>query len=283
MPQKGKRFTMKKFFALLFLISFLFIPFQKLAAQEGHDISSSKSRSKVLLGADLVSRYIWRGMQFGGNSPSIQPYFTYQIGGFEAGVWGAFSISGSNHSEEVDLHVSQSFAKKMFTVTLTDYFFPDDFADYDYFDYCNHTTGHILEGTLAYNGTKKFPLTVLVATNFFGADAARIEDDPSSPEFNQKTGIQYSTYFEFGYPFQFKNVDINTFIGFNATTPRKANESTGYIGETGFYGTGFGVVNLGFTASKSVQITTKYAMPLTVSLITNPQAGKIFFVFGISF
>ena len=235
------------------------------------------------MGADLMSRYIWRGMQFGGNSPSIQPYFTYQTGGFEAGVWGAFSVSGNNTSEEVDLHISQSFAKDLFTVTLTDYYFPEDFGNYNYFNYRKNSTGHILEGSFAYNGTRKFPLTVLVATNFYGADAARIGNNHNSPDFNRKTGIQYSTYFELGYPFQIKTVAISTFIGFNASTPRKANVDTGYKGETGFYGNGFGVVNLGFTASKVLRITKNYALPLMVSLITNPQSGKIYFVFGISF
>ncbi len=274
---------MKKTIPLFILIFLMWIPFSPLAAQKGHDLLSGKSRSKVLLGADLVSRYIWRGMQFGGNSPSIQPYFTYQTGGFEAGVWGAFSISGNNTSEEVDLHVSQSFANGMFTVTLTDYFFPDDFAGYNYFDYRNHTTGHILEGTVAFNGTKKFPLTLFVATNFYGADAIRTGDDPASPGFNQKTGIQYSTYFELGYPFTWKGIGFSPFLGFNATTPKKANPSTGYKGETGFYGTGFGVVNLGCSASKTLQITKQYALPIMVSLVTNPQAGRIYFVFGISF
>lgn len=267
------------YLCLIALFILPFIPIRALA----YSVNQPHSKSHIFFGADLMSRYIWRGMQFGGNSPSIQPYFTYKTGSFETGVWGAFSLSGKNYSQEVDLHVSQSFAKNMFTVTLTDYFFPEEFGNYDYFDYKNQTTGHILEGSFAFNGTKKFPLTVMVATNFYGDDAARIEDDPNSLDFNKKTGIQYSTYFELSYPFKINLVNINTFIGVNATTPRKADVNTGYKGETGFYGNRFGVVNLGFTASRAIQITNKYALPIMVSLITNPQAKKIYFVFGISF
>ena len=274
---------MRKKIPFLLLALLLVVPFSLIRAQGGHEITPKTSRSHLFLGADLVSRYIWRGMIFGGNSPSIQPSFTYSIKGFEAGAWGAFSLSGSNYSEEVDLHVSQSFAHHMFTVTLTDYFFPSDTGRYNYFQYGKDKTGHIFEGTLAFNGTEKFPLTVLVATNFYGADAIRTGDNPASPDFNRKTGIQYSTYFEFGYPFTWKGVDFNTFLGFNATTPKKADPATGYLGETGFYGNGFGVVNLGFKASKAIPITKKYALPVMVSLMTNPQAGKIYFVFGISF
>lgn len=250
---------------------------------QGHEVTSKAGKSHIFIGADLVSRYVWRGLQLGGAAPNIQPLFTFKTGGFEAGMWGSFSLSGNNYSQEVDLHVSQSFAKDLFTVTVTDYFFPEEFGDYSYFKYGKNVTGHIFEGMLVYNGIEKFPLTVLVATNFYGADAERLADNPYSDDFNNKTGIQYSTYFEFGYPFHLKTIDINTFIGFNATTPKKANASTGYIGETGFYGTGFGVVNLGFTATEAIQITKKYALPLIVSLITNPQSGKIYFVFGISF
>ncbi len=274
---------MRKFLSLTLMMLLFFRPGYELKAQEGHPVLAGQSKSHLALGADVVSRYVWRGAMLGGNSPAVQPFLTYNYGGFEAGVWGSFSLSGSNFSQEVDLHISQTFAKGLFTVTLTDYFFPSDTGNYQYFDYRNQTTGHILEGTFAYNGTDKFPMTFFVATNFFGADAVRIGNDPAGPQFNRKTGIQYSTYFELGYPFTVKGADINAFIGFNATTPRKADEATGYIGESGFYGTGFGVVNLGFTASKAVSLTKKYALPLSVSLMTNPQSGKIFFVFGISF
>jgi hypothetical protein len=122
----------------------------------------------------------------------------------------------------------------------------------------------------------------MVATNFYGADAIRISNDPASPDFDRKTGIQYSTYVELGYAFKVKDLSLNSFMGFNCTTPRKADPSTGYTGEQGFYGNGFGVVNLGITAHKNVIITEKYSLPLSASLITNPQAGKVFFVVGVS-
>ena len=273
---------MKKIYLLSILCVFIFFPSFSFPV-EGQETSSKKNKSHLAIGADLVSRYIWRGSQFGGNAPNVQPSITYDYGGFEAGVWGSFSLSGANTSQEVDLFLSQSFANKMFTVTLTDYFFPVEFGNYNYFKYGKNETGHVFEGSLTYNGTKKLPLTAMIATNFFGADAARIGDNPQSSDFNQKTGIQYSTYLELGYPFQVNKVDVSTFIGFNATTPKKEDTTTGYLGETGFYGNKIGVVNLGFTASKSVQITKKFALPLTVSLITNPESKKIYFVFGISF
>lgn len=270
----------KKIFIVILSVM-VSLPFYNLFAQDENS-NSNTVKSKVSFGADFVSRYVWRGMQFGGNAPNIQPTITYNYGGFEAGVWGSFSLAGGNFSDEVDLYVSQSFANQMFTVTLTDYFFPVEFGTYKYFDYRKDSTGHVFEGAFTYNGVEKFPLTAMLAVNFYGADAARIESDPNSNEFNKKTGIQYSTYLELGYPFKISNIDFNTFIGFNLTTPKKADNSTGYVGETGFYGDKIGVVNLGFKASKSIPITTKFSLPVNISLITNPLSGKIFFVFGIS-
>ncbi|MFB3057865.1 MAG: hypothetical protein ACE1ZQ_11995, partial [Ignavibacteriaceae bacterium] len=38
-------------------------------AQDSSQVSSTVSLD---LGADIVSRYVWRGQQFGGSSPNIQ-------------------------------------------------------------------------------------------------------------------------------------------------------------------------------------------------------------------
>jgi hypothetical protein len=53
-------------------------------------------------------------------------------------------------------------------------------------------------------------------------------------------------------------------------------------GETGYYGSGPGVINLGITASREIRITETFSLPVSASLITNPQAENIFLVFGIS-
>ncbi len=273
---------MKKNYFFLILGFLFIIPFYSLSAQ-GHDILSKNKKYHIFLGTDLVSRYIWRGAQFGGNAPAMQPFITYNYGSFEVGVWGSYSLAGDNYSQEVDLHISKSFAKDMFTITITDYFFPDEVDNYKYFNYKKNETDHIFEATFAYNGIKNIPLTAFIATNFYGNDAARINDNPESPDFNEKTGIQYSTYLELAYPFKVKNIDVNTFLGVNLTAPRELNTNTGYLGETGFYGDKVGFVNVGFKVTKNIKITHVYSLPLNISLITNPQIGKIYFVAGISF
>ncbi len=245
---------------------------------------TTKNKITVDFGTDLYSRYIWRGSQFGGNSPSLQPGLAATCKNLEIGVWGAYSLGGNNPSQEMDLYASYSFADDMFSVIVTDYFFPVENGAYNYFEYDKDKTGHILEGGLSFNGTKKIPVSFSAYVNFYGDDSQTLGDNPSDiTSFNQKTGIQFSNYFEFGYNTSSKNTDLTFFIGFTLNNPKKPDNTTGYIGESGFYGTGPGIVNLGLTASKSLKISDDYSLPLTLSFITNPQAQRVYLIFGFSF
>lgn len=269
---------MKKVYQIAICFSFLILAFNAF----GQD-STQTSGVSFNAGADLVSRYVWRGTQFGGFSPAIQPGVSVGVGNLEIGAWGSYSVGGVNPYQEFDLYVSYTMLDGMFSLTLNDYFFPDEIADYKYFRYDKDETGHIFEGAVSFNGTDNFPVSLLLAVNFFGNDARKINDDETSPDFNQEDGIQYSSYAEIGYSTKIQDVDINAFMGLALNNPKKADPNTGYVGETGFYGDGFGVVNLGLTASKEIKITDKYSLPVFASIITNPQREKVFFVFGITF
>lgn len=228
------------------------------------------------VGADFASRYIWRGSQFGGSSPCVQPAVSIGFKGFALGAWGSYSLSGDNRSQEMDFYLSYTCPSSMFTATITDYYFPVEGQDYKYFDYKKNSTGHIFEGTLSFNGTEKLPFTLLAAMNFYGADAAALNSD------NSNNGIQYSTYFEIGYSFNVNDIALNTFVGFTPNSPEEANLSIGFVGETGFYGSKAGIVNLGLKGTKELKITDSFTLPISASVITNPQAEKIYFVLGFS-
>ena len=60
---------------------------------------------------DLMSRFIWRGMQLGGTSPCIQPNVSLGIANFEIGVFGSYSIGGENLNQEFDVYASFTFLK----------------------------------------------------------------------------------------------------------------------------------------------------------------------------
>lgn len=251
---------MKRNCCIIFLVTILSISSSILFAQQDNlDV-----KNPISISCDLMSRYVWRGTDFGG-SPSIQPGIEYSNSGFSVGAWGAYATNSSG-VQETDLYISYTF-KEILSLTLTDYFFPDELTDYQYFDYDKSTTGHILEATLSFNGTENFPFSILIATNIWGADAKKINT-------NGTTGnIQFSTYAKIAYSFN----HLDLFMGTNLTSIDRDK------GESGFYGDYMGIVNLGVTGTKEIAITDRFNLPLTVSLITNPQAQKIYFVAGISF
>ncbi len=243
---------------------FLLILLCLLLTQNTITAQDADTANKPLtIGVDLMSRYVFRGTDFGA-SPSIQPNLTYTTGKFSIGLWGAYAVNKVD-TQEADIFMSYAFSDR-FSLTLTDYFFPSEVGDYNYFDYKKDTTGHLMEGNLTYNGNDKFPIQCLVAVNFYGSDAIRLNDDGS------KKDIQYSTYAEISYPFK----HFDAFIGANLTKAHKD------LGETGFYGNDIGIVNLGVTAHKEIKISPTYNLPMSLSFITNPQSGRVFLVLGLS-
>jgi len=266
---------MKNIQKILLLILFLF--FQGIiVAQDKEEIISMD------FGCDVVSRYVWRGMELGGDNACLQPTFSLSSKNLSFGVWSSYAI-GPFTNQEFDLYLSYSFLNEMFTVTVNDYFLPNAYNDYNYFDYKALTTGHLLEGILSFNGTEKIPFTLLASVNFFGTDAKIIDDDPSSPTFNQSIGLQYSNYLELGYYNTFGSIDFNAFCGYTFSNPKLEDTNTGFIGETGYYSSKAGFINVGFTAAKSIKITEDYSLPIKTTIATNPITKKVYFVFGITF
>ncbi len=210
------------------------------------------------------SRYVWRGLPLGGAFPSIQPTLEYNTGKLAIGAFGAFSLNGTIPNQEIDLYASYTFLKDMLTFTFTDYYFPMDAIDYDYFNYSKDKTTHVYEAALKFNGTAKLPFTVLVATNIYGNDARKVDGK-----------INYSTYFELGYLTKLKETNLNIFLGSALNAP--GNDLPGFYANTKT-----GIVNLGLTASKEIQISDKFSLPVSSSLIFNPYARKIYFVFGFT-
>lgn len=238
-----------------------------------------QNQKPVEFGADIMSRYIWRGVNLGGSSPSIQPWIKYNISSKDslhlltAGTWGAYTYSPTSN-QEVDLYLTYTY-KNFISLTVTDYFFPEYFNTKErsrYFNYDKDSTCHVFEGIISFNGTDKIPFTLLFGMNFYGNDARRINNDGSTGK------IFMTKYIETGYKHNIEGVDFNVFVGVALDKPNKDR------GELGFYGnTTSGIINLGMKVSKSIQVSNQYALPIQASIITNPEAENIFMVFGISF
>jgi len=221
--------------------------------------------SSIKVTADLVSSYVWRGvLSTATPTPNFQPTFAYVHGGLEIGAWGSTDFTGSY--KEADLYAS--YAKGPIKFTVTDYYWLNTTTTgLRYFNYKNTSTNHIFEGSVAYSGPQSFPVSIAANVMLAG------NDKKYDPKMNAQdpTKQAYSTYIEFGYALKY----FSPFVGI---TPADGYYGDGYGGVTGF-----GVVNIGATGTKLLQITDKYSLPLKATLGFNPQKEDIYLVFGITF
>lgn len=245
----------------------------------------SQNDNPVQLGADLMSRYIWRGIDLGGESPSIQPSVKFAWDSKNTdhtiilGVWGAYNFNTVN--QEADIYLTYTY-KGIVSLTATDYYFPGSASYSDeqqkYFNYGKYSTGHVIEPAVSFNGTDKIPFTLLFAMNIYGADARKVNDDGSRGD------ILMSKYLELGYKKSFTGVDFNAFIGAVLDDPEEERIDSDGIPELGYYGSNesAGIINLGIKVSKSIKVTNDFALPVQGSIITNPMAETFYIVFGFS-
>lgn len=259
----------------LILVSVIFIPLFVMPQ------APSEEPSVFDVKADIMSRYIWRGCDLGGESPSIQPSVLMNLGDSNhtvtLGAWAAYNFGTSN--QEADLYFTYTF-KKFLSLTLYDYYFPGNpvytKTQKKYFNYTEGETGHIYEADLSFNGTDKIPFTLLFAMNVYGDDKHKVKHTVDSVFV--RGDIFYSKYIELGYKKNIRGTDFNAFIGAALDDPDEDKGEEGY-----YYNKSAGIINLGVKVSKAVAITDKYSMPLQGSLVFNPEAEKIYLVFGISF
>lgn len=245
---------MKDFFLLI--AALLVFTNVMLAQNDDPDSDQDTNESEFAFGADVVSRYIWRGLDLG-SDPAVQPYFFWNKGGFSIGTWGSYGFNGG--FAEVDLMASYQY--KFITIALTDFFFPVENFNYNnrYFNYKSGETTHAIEGSIKLSGPEKFPLGFLAGTVFYGNDLDA-----------QNKNI-YSTYLELSYPIQVQNINIETFIG-------------GVINDKpNLYADGAGVINLGFKASKQIKVSDEYSLGAFFSMVINPKYENVHLIFGLNF
>jgi len=220
----------------------------------------------VNLGADLYSRYIWRGLDIAG-TPSVQPSLSVACSGVELGVWGAYTLSnGASESDEVDFWLG--YGRELgggisLSALLTDYTFPN--AGVDFFNFNNYDAvrddsipdpgAHTLELGLSVTGPESFPLTVSGSVNIYN-DAGN------------------NTYFELDYPVFVQGTELTLTCGATA----------GSADNPDYYGAdNFAVIDLEVLATRSVALSETHSLPLTVGFILNPRAETANILVGVTF
>jgi len=123
----------------------------------------SMLNGEVTIGADVVSRYVWRGTDFG-NAAAVQPGIETAVGPVTLGAWGSWSISpgpADASGNECDLYASTTVGPV--GLTLTDYFFPA----YAGTDSLLNIDIHVFELSA---GADVGPVSILAAANVSGDD-----------------------------------------------------------------------------------------------------------------
>lgn len=215
--------------------------------------AEAQDRVEATFGGDIVSSYVWRGMELGG--VSLQPSFSVGFKGFSLGAWGSTGIADPSDTNELDLTLSYSAGG--FNIGVTDYWFnagPD--LENRYFNYRCGSTNHVYEANVGYD----FGFASLQwFTNFAGNDGV-----------NKEGASAYSSYFEIDVPFSLGGVEWTAAAG---AVPFA----------TDFYGTeGLAVTNLALTASMDVVVTESFSIPVFAQVSANPYTGMAFLVLGIT-
>lgn len=148
-----------------------------------------------------------------------------------------------NEAAEADLYLSYGFDFGL-SVGLTDYYYPGT----PYFDYSSASGSHGFEVNLGYE-IEGFS----IGANYMLNEA---------PGAGTAGG---DMYFELGYSFE----SVSLFAG----------------GGDGWHTTSgdFALCNIGLSVSKEIPITEKFALPVSGSMIWNPDREQYYVVVGISF
>jgi hypothetical protein len=219
-----------------------------LFLSDSHSYAQTDSIRKIIISGnvDLVSRYIWRGQEYG-QSPAIQPGLSAGWKGFTIGAWGSYKFAGAGN-QETDLYVSRDLGP--FSLSIWDYWSFCDTSSMDVFNYNEKSTSHALEAQLLLNGSEKIPFNLLASCFFYGSDSTR------------------SVYVELQYNHTCGPIEMLFFAGIQ---PK---------GE--YYGKNATFVNLGCTAIKTIRVTDGWSIPLSVSCILNPSNKSFYIVAGVN-
>jgi hypothetical protein len=163
--------------------------------------------------------------------------------------------------EPYELDFSIGYSVGGFSVGITDYYWNG--TEGSFFDY--YAENHLFEGNLAYTFGEKFPLTLSWNTFFAG-----------KMDCNEDGKRQFSTYVEAAYDFSLGGMD------FTASAGVAPWDSLVWL-EPANGKTGFQVSSISLRASKKLEITSTFSIPLFVQCIFSPATDASHLVAGFSF
>ena len=212
--------------------------------------ATAQDEVETTVSADVVSTYVWRGMECG--SAAIQPTLGIGYKGLSLSAWGSYGLVDTNDAKEFDLTLAYSTGG--FNIGITDHWF--NTPEERYFLYDANKTSHIFEANIGYDFG---PAAIQWFTNFAGNDG-----------YNKDGKRAYSSYVELSAPFKLASVDWSAAVG-----------AVPYA--TDFYGVdGFAVTNVSLKATKDIKVTDSFSIPVFAQVAANPSTEKAYLVFGFT-
>ena len=216
-------------------------------------LAQEKEKVETTIAADVVSQYVWRGLEAG--SVSLQPTLGIGYKGLSLSAWGSVGLTDPADTKEFDLTLS--YTAGGFNIGITDYWFSaGGDPEGRYFMYEANNTNHVFEANIGYDFGVA---SIQWFTNFAGNDGL-----------NKDGKRAYSSYVEATVPFTLATVDGSATAG---AVPFA----------TDFYGTtGFAVTNLSLKATKDIKVTDSFSIPVFGQVVANPCSQKAYLVFGFT-
>lgn len=205
----------------------------------------------VSISADLVSRYIWRGMDQG-SGVSVQPSLGFSYKGLSLSAWGNCSVADVDVDE---FDITLSYEAGPVTIGLTDYFWMGTNASYG-----QYANDHFFELGIGYTVSDNVPLSLSWNTMLFGGKSGELDD---------KGNRMFSSYFNVAYAFDVHGISVTPAMGFN-------------MWESQYYDK-FSVLDITLTASKDIEFTDKFSLPVFAQVVVSPALDKAHLVFGLTF
>lgn len=211
---------------------------------------------EATVGADVVSNYIWRGQDMG--AVAVQPSLGLSYKGFSLSAWGSYGIVDRDDTKELDFTLS--YTTGGLTVGITDYYVVSGVANCpaSYFLYDSHKTAHVFEANVGYDFGK---FSINWFTNFAGADGM-----------NKDGKRAYSSYVEVAAPFTLGGLDCEATVG-----------AVPYATSIYADANGLAVTNVQVKATKEVEFTPSFKLPIFGAVTANPSTQSLYFTAGVSF
>lgn len=218
-------------------------------------IAGAQDKLQVNAGADIVSKYVWRGVDQA-SGPSIQPTLGLSYKGVTLSAWGSTSIAELSPKE---FDVSLSYSIYGLGVSLTDYWWSGEGRPYGHM---GKNGDHYYEAALSYNFgchfDGKVPLRLSVATMFAGADR------------NAEGRQNFATYINATYDIACPSeITLTPSLGFSSRSAAMAVDK-------------FSCTDVSLKASKEIHITDTFSLPVFVQAIASPAQDRTYLVFGLT-